>query len=74
VGDALVLDGAPVGRVVAVAWSGVLGRPLCLAVLPVDLAYAGLPFRLGAADGPVVETLSMPPIMPRSLTVKLDEL
>jgi len=38
------------------------------------LAYSGLSFRLGTADGPAVKTISMPPIMPKSLTVKLDEM
>jgi aminomethyltransferase len=73
-GDSLVLEGQAVGRIVATCHSDVLGRPLGLAMLPVGLAYAGLTFELGARGGPLLETISMPPIMPRSLTVKLDEL
>jgi aminomethyltransferase len=66
--------GQPVGEVVADCHSFVLNQRLALAVFPVQLAYSGLSFRLGAAGGPVVKTISMPPIMPRSLTVKLDEM
>jgi hypothetical protein len=40
----------------------------------VDIAFAGLTFNLGAERGPELHTISMPPIMPKSLTVKLDEL
>lgn len=66
--------GQPVGEVVADCHSFVLNRRLALAVFPVALAYSGLSFHLGAAEGPRVNTISLPPIMPRSLTVKLDEL
>jgi len=66
--------GQPVGEVVADCHSYTLNRMLALAVMPIELAYSGLPFRLGAADGPGVKTISMPPIMPKSLTVKLDEM
>jgi aminomethyltransferase len=64
----------PVGEVVADCHSFVLNRRLALAVFPVELAYSGLSFRLGASDGQVVKSISMPPIMPKSLTVKLDEM
>ena len=67
-------DGRAVAEVVADGLSHVLNQPLALALFPVELAYAGLPFRLGAPDGPVVRSISMPPIMPKSLTVKLDEM
>jgi aminomethyltransferase len=67
-------EGRAVADVVASCFSYTLGQPLGLAVFPVALAYAGLAFRLGAPDGPVVRSISMPPIMPKSLTVKLDEL
>ena len=66
--------GEPVGEVVADCHSFILDRRLALAVMPIQLAYSGLPFRLGAADGPAVQTISMPPIMPKSLSVKLDEM
>ena len=67
-------EGRAVAEVVAEGHSVVLDQPLGLAVFPVALAYSGLSFRLAAADGPAVRTISMPPIMPRSLTVKLDEM
>ena len=63
-----------VAEVVADCFSPTLKRRLGLAVYPVELAYSGLTFRLGASDGPTVQTISMPPIMPKSLSVKLDEL
>ncbi len=66
--------GQPVGEVVADCYSFALNWRLALAVFPVELAYSGLSFRLGAPDGPAVRTISMPPIMPKSLTVKLDEM
>ena len=63
-----------VAEIVASGRSFVLNQPLALALFPVELAYSGLPFRLGAPEGPVVKSISMPPIMPKSLTVKLDEM
>ena len=67
-------NGRDVAEVVADCQSCVLNQPLALALFPVELAYSGLSFRLGAPDGPVVRSISMPPIMPKSLTVKLDEM
>jgi len=67
-------EGREVAEVVASGFSVVLDQPLALALFPVELAYSGLSFRLGAPDGPVVRSLSMPPIMPKSLMVKLDEM
>ena len=61
-------EGRAVADVVASCFSYILGQPLGLAVFPVALAYAGLAFRLGAPDGPVVRSISMPPIMPKSFT------
>jgi glycine cleavage system aminomethyltransferase T len=63
-----------VAEVVASCFSFVLNRRVGLALFRNDIAFAGLSFCLGSADGPRVETISMPPIMPRSLTVKLDEM
>lgn len=73
-GSALYDDGRKVGEVVATAESHVLGCTLGLAILPVAVAYAGLEFALDKPDGPMVTTVSMPPIMPKSLTVKIDEM
>jgi aminomethyltransferase len=67
-------QGSAVATVEAEGFSGVLKRPLGLAVFPVGLAYSGLSFRLEEPDGPEVRSISMPPIMPKSLTVKLDEM
>jgi len=64
----------PVGEVVASCRSFVLDRRIGLAVFPVELAFSGLSFRLATPAGPAVQTLSMPPIMPKSLGVKLDEM
>lgn len=69
----LFQDGAEVGRLVATCTSHVLGCRMGLALMDVKFAYAGLSFRLAQADGPEIATISMPPIMPKSLSVKLDE-
>ena len=63
-----------VAEVVADAWSPGLGRQVALAVFRIDMAYAGLAFTLGSPQGPEVRTISMPPIMAKSLSVKLDEM
>ena len=63
-----------VGRIVTTARSRVLEADLGLAMLRMDAAYAGLRLALGSADGPAVQTISMPPIMPKSLGIRLDEL
>lgn len=63
-----------VGVINATCYSFVLGTALGLALFEVEYAYAGLTFHYGAPDGPEITTISMPPIMPKSLSVKLDEL
>jgi glycine cleavage system aminomethyltransferase T len=73
-GTRIFHEGLPVADVVASAQSFVLNQRLGLALFPSALAYSGLSFRLAAPDGPIVRTISMPPIMPRSLKVKLDEM
>ena len=67
-------DGRPVGEVVTDCVSQVLNQPLALGLLPPEIAFSGLEFRVGSADGAVARSISMPPIMPKSLTVKLDEM
>jgi len=67
-------EGKPVGEVVTDCVSQVLNQPLALGLLPLELAFSGLQFRVGSPDGAVVRSISMPPIMPKSLTVKLDEM
>jgi len=74
VGKEIFSDGKPVATVVADCFSYTLNCRLGLALFPVSLAYSGLEFKLGSAGGPSVYTISMPPIMPKSLTIKLDEM
>ena len=74
VGARLFHGADEVAEVVADTWSPVLGRRVALAVFRIDVAYAGLPFSLGSPQGPEVRTISMPPIMAKSLSVKLDEM
>ncbi len=71
--QALLQGDTEVGRLVATCTSHVLECRLGLALMDVDSAYAGLSFRLGQPEGPEITTISMPPIMPKSLGVKLDE-
>lgn len=73
-GAQLFLEAQPAGEVVAACHSGVLNRPLGLAVLPIAWAYAGLDCTLGSPDGPRLRTISMPPILPKSLGIRLDEM
>jgi aminomethyltransferase len=73
-GTKIFQDGQPAGEVVANCVSQVLNQPLALGLLPLDLAYSGLSFRAGSPAGAVIRSISMPPIMPKSLTVKLDEM
>ncbi|MBN1577298.1 MAG: aminomethyltransferase family protein [Chitinispirillaceae bacterium] len=63
-----------VGTVKATCFSYLLNASLGLALFENEVAYAGLPFHYGSPSGPAIRTISMPPIMPKSLTVKLDEL
>lgn len=73
--ETLIYDGEQqLGPLVATCFSSVLNASIGLALLPVPVAYSGLTFRLGSGQGVEVRTISMPPIMPKSLTVKLDEL
>jgi glycine cleavage system aminomethyltransferase T len=73
-GADIYAQGNKVAQVQAACFSDVLNAHLGLATFDVDCAYAGLNFNLATSDGAVVETISMPPIVPKSLSVKLDEL
>lgn len=73
-GASVFSGAAKAGEIVASCFSYVLNAQVGLALLPVDIAFAGLTFNLGAERGPELHTISMPPIMPKSLTIKLDEL
>jgi len=72
VGDAILSGGVQVAEVVSAAHSPALRRRIGLALFDVAYAYAGLDFE--AAGGHGVRTVSMPPITPKSLTIKLDEM
>ncbi len=63
-----------IAEVKATCYSPVLDCCIGLALFPIDSAYSGLNFKLNSPDGIEIKTISMPPIMPKSLTVKLDEL
>jgi aminomethyltransferase len=71
---ALFDEESEVARLVATCRSDILDAKIGLAMFPSRIAYSGLPFNLGSSSGKEVRTISMPPIMPKSLTVKLDEL
>lgn len=73
-GMSLFDGGEEAGQVVAACMSHVLGCRMGLALLKSEVAYASLRFHLGAANGPDVTAIAMPPIMPKSLSVKLDEM
>jgi aminomethyltransferase len=74
VGSALYDDGQQVATVVAVCFSDVLNCRIALALFCAELAYTGLEFSLDGPAGVKVSTISMPPIIPKSLGVKLDEM
>jgi len=73
-GDDVRLDGEPVGRVVTTGWSYTMDRRIGLARVAHDVAFAGLDLAVHH-DGADLEavSLSMPPFVPKSLTVRLDE-
>jgi len=73
-GSSIVSDGISVGQVQAACFSYAINAWIGLALFPVEIAYAGLTFHLGESKGVSVATISMPPIIPKSLSVKLDEL
>jgi len=73
-GARLFHGNAEVAEVVADTHSPQLGHRVALAVFRSEVAFAGLPFALGSSTGPEVRTIPMPPIMAKSLSVKLDEL
>jgi len=72
--DAPLFEGdQEVGHMVTSCVSHVLGCRMGLALVALDRAYVGVTLSLGHPCGPSLTTISMPPIMPKSLTVKLDE-
>jgi glycine cleavage system aminomethyltransferase T len=73
-GKTLFSDGDQVATIEATCYSPALDCRVGLALFSAAIAFSGLSFNLGSTDGPEVKTISMPPILPRSLTVKLDEM
>jgi aminomethyltransferase len=71
-GDALLHRGETVAEVVTAAFSPTLGKRVGLALFERPYAYSGLAFE--TAGGGIVDTISLPPFMPKSLGVKLDEM
>lgn len=71
-GTTLCQQGREIARIVAAAPSPFLGRRIGLALFNIDFAYSGLEFE--DKSGNAVQTVSMPPFTPKSLTVKLDEM
>jgi hypothetical protein len=70
-----IYDGSKkVAEVKACCFSYILDSVLGLALFDIEGAFSGLTFNLNSPDGPQVKTVSMPPIIPKSLTVKLDEI
>ncbi len=67
-------EGKQVAQVQAACFSYGLNAWIGLALFPVAIAYPYLSFNLEKPDGLTIATIAMPPIMPKSLTVKLDEL
>ena len=74
IGDQIYDGERIVAEIKASCYSWSLNARLGLALFDVDVAYSGLVFNIGSPDGPEIKTISMPPIMPKSLTVKLDEI
>jgi aminomethyltransferase len=74
VGASIFHGAEAVAEVVASCRSYALNAGVALALFPTELAFSGLDFSLGDSEGSKATTISMPPIQPRSLTVKLDEM
>ncbi|MFC1704318.1 glycine cleavage T C-terminal barrel domain-containing protein [Candidatus Omnitrophota bacterium] len=73
-GTKIVSDGETVAQVQATCFSYALNANIGLALFPFEIAYAGLQFKIDSAQAANVQTISMPPIIPKSLSVKLNEM
>src|SRR5690554_1261999 len=71
-GDKIFDENNEIGSIVSARHSYVLDKTVALALLPFDLAYSGLTYFLRAANGPEIQTISMPPFSPKSLNMKID--
>ncbi len=75
VGTKINLDDETVGEVVTASYSYTLDCQLALVLFNIEYAYAGLTFTAKTTDGDIpVRTISMPPFIPESLHIRLDEL
>ncbi|GEM_PF-449219 len=64
-----------VAEVITAGFSQALDTQMALALFDIRYAYSGLDFIARTATGNVkVQTVSLPPFIPRSLTIKLDEM
>jgi len=77
IGDELLLDGEQAGPLITVDYSFSMDRQLGLALLRTATAFAELAFTIrrdGQDLDQSVVSVSMPPILPKSLAIKLDEI
>lgn len=74
VGATIRLNDTATARIHATCYSPLLERKIGLALFPVEYAYSGCRFHLEDAENTEIRTITMPPITPRSLTIKLDEM
>ena len=72
-GAKLFSGGEEVGEIKSTCYSPVLDTMVGLAIFPYNIAYAGVSFTIGES-GEVINTISMPPFSPKSLSVRLDEM
>ena len=69
-GSKVACDGEVIGTIITSGFSYTLNCEMGLALLNVEVAYSGLKFTVDGMDS---LSISLPPFMPTSLTVKLDE-
>lgn len=72
VGGKIFDEEKEIGNIVATAFSPVLDKHIALALLPFEMAYAGLTYYYEKPLGDQINTVSMPPFSPKSLQIKLD--
>ncbi len=74
-GDAIFDGDDKIAEIVTADFSFAMNQWISLAVFDISYAYAGLNFQVHTDAGPVpYQTISMPPFIPESLTIKLDEM
>lgn len=69
------LDGHTIATMISSGFSWTLNTQMALMLFDIQFAYSGLPLIAKTPSGDVpVETVSLPPFIPKSLTIKLDEM